>query len=264
MIPQLTPQALRQMILTQSMRAKVGHIGSALSIVEIITALYGEILHLPSPDDPDRDRFILSKGHAALALYAALHLRGWLSAADLDSFCSEASLLGVHPEHQVPGIDFSSGSLGQGLSVGVGAALAARWQKSARRVFVLMSDAEMNEGSVWEAAQVAGHHQLSHLVGLVDFNRQQAFGYTREVLNQDNLADRWAAFGWQVQIRDGHDLPGLIACLQGLNTHIGPPHLIIAHTTFGKGVSFMENRIPWHYFPMTPEHYEQAMGEVLA
>ena len=170
---------IRRSMLEQSMRAHVGHIGSALSIADLMAALYGDVLQIGRPEDPDRDRFILSKGHAALALYAALHATGRLSEAELDSYCADGSLLGGHPEHALGYVDFATGSLGHGLSVGAGAALAARLGPLPRRVFVLMSDAECNEGSVWEAVMFAAHHQLANLVAIVDVNGQQALGYTR-------------------------------------------------------------------------------------
>src|ERR1022692_4593410 len=160
--------AIRRMILKHSKRANVGHIGSCLCVVEIIAALYSGVLRIPSPSSPDRDRFILSKGHAALALYAALVLRGSLPEDALDSFCGDGSLLGVHPEAALTGVDFSTGSLGQGLSIAVGSALAARMQDSSRRSFCLISDGECNEGSVWEAAMFAAHHRLGNLKAVID------------------------------------------------------------------------------------------------
>lgn len=255
-------QKIRQIILEQSKRAHVGHIGSALSIADMIAALYGNVLRVPAPRAPDRDRFILSKGHAALALYAALFLKGWLTMEQLQSYCGDDSLLGVHPEHALPGIDFCSGSLGQGLPMGSGAALAARLQGSSRRVFVLMSDAECNEGSVWEAAMFAAHHHLSQLIALVDLNGQQALGYTKDVLGLSHFADRWRAFGWDAHEVDGHNIQEMTQAISNLDTVSGPPHILIARTTFGKGVSYMENQVKWHYWPMSDEEYRQAMDEV--
>lgn len=258
----LSPCQIRQIILNLSKQANVGHIGSALSVVEILTALYASVLRVPDPDDPERDRFILSKGHAAVALYAVLFLKGWLTERDLKTYCQDQSVLGVHPEHVLKGVDFSTGSLGQGLSMGVGAALAARLQKSARRVFVLVSDAECNEGSLWEAVMFAAHHQISNLIAIVDLNGQQALGYTKDVLNLSPLAERWRAFGWNVHEVDGHDLDALTDTLTGLNTISGPPHVIIAHTVFGKGISYMENQVKWHYWPMSDVEYQQALAEI--
>src|SRR5438477_8752760 len=205
---------IRRIILDQSRRAHVGHIGSALSVADIIGLLYGEVLRISCPEDPERDRFILSNGHAALSLYGALFLKGWLSKAQLDSFCADGSALGVHPEYGVRGVDFATGSLGHGLSMAAGAALAARLQHSSRRAFALVSDAECNEGSLWEAVMFAAHHRLSNLIAIVDLNGQQALGYTKQVLNLSSLAGRWRAFGWDAYEVDGHniaDLTGTIA-----------------------------------------------------
>lgn len=257
-----TSSALREIILRQSKRAGVGHIGSALSIADIIAALYDGILRIPDPASPDRDRFILSKGHAALVLYAALCLKGWVSAEELDTYCGDGTRLGVHPEHTLPGVDFSTGSLGQGLSMGTGAALAARLQGSSRRVFVLISDAECNEGSVWEAIMFAAHHRLSNLIAIVDLNGQQALGHTDQVLALSSMADRWRTFGWDVRDVDGHDVAALTETALSLDTTLGPPHVLIAHTTFGKGVSYMEGQIKWHYLPMSDEEYLQALAEI--
>ncbi len=258
----MTPQAIARIILEQSKRAHVGHIGSALSIADIIAALYGGVMNLPDPEAAERDRLVLSKGHAVLAVYAALHLKGWLSEAELNTFCADGSQLGVHPERELRGIDFSTGSLGQGLSVAAGAALAARLEQSPRRVFVVLSDAECNEGSLWEAVMFAAQHQLANLVAIVDLNGQQALDYTRNVLDLSPMAARWQAFGWQAQEVDGHDCAGLMAALNNLDTTTGAPHVLIAKTTFGKGVSYMENQIKWHYWPMSEEEYTQALQEI--
>lgn len=255
---------IRRIVLEQSRRAHVGHIGSSLSIADILAALYGQVLNIPAADHPERDRLVLSKGHAALALYAALHARGLLSEDALNTYCADASQLGVHPEHVLRGVDFSTGSLGQGLSFGVGAALAARLQQSSRRVFVVLSDAECNEGALWEAVMSAAHHQLGSLIAILDLNGQQAFGYTDDVLCLSPMAARWQAFGWDVHEVDGHDpdaMAALIARLPGGKT---APHVLIARTTFGKGVSYMENQIRWHYLPMSEEQYAQARAEVEA
>jgi transketolase len=253
---------VRRLIIEQSKRAHVGHIGSALSIADIVVALYRDILNGLGPRDSDRDRFILSKGHAVLAVYAALFQKGWLTADQLNTFCGEGSRLGVHPEHSLPGIDFSTGSLGQGLSLGAGAALAARLQGSARRAFVLLSDAECNEGAVWEAVMFAAHQHLANLTAIIDLNGQQALGYTRDVIALSPMAARWQAFGWDVIEVDGHNVDEFSAVIHSLNFADSPPHVLIAHTTFGKGVSYMENQIKWHYWPMSDGDYEQALTEI--
>jgi transketolase len=258
----INPFEIRRIIIEQSMRAHVGHIGSALSIADIIAVLYGSVLQIPNPDNPDRDRFILSKGHAALALYAALFLKGWLSEAELNTYCADGSLLGVHPECALKGIDFCSGSLGQGLPIGTGAALAAKLQRSLRRVYVLVSDAECNEGSLWEAVMFAAHHRLSNLVTVVDLNGQQALGYTNQVLDLSPLVQRWQAFGWDVHEVDGHNVEEMKKMITDLDTLSGLPHVLIARTVFGKGVSYMENQIKWHYWPMSEDEYRQAIEEI--
>jgi transketolase len=254
----LSPRALRQIVLEQAHRAGVGHIGSALSVVEILVALFGRVLR-GEPGEPDRDRFVLSKGHAALALYAALHLAGRIPREQLEGYCGDGTLLGTHPEHELAGVDFSSGSLGHGLSIGAGASLAARMQGSDRRAFVLVSDAECNEGSLWEAVMFAGHHRLGNLVAVVDANGQQALGYTREVLDLEPLAARFEAFGWEAVEVDGHDVEALAAALDRGGDR---PRVVVARTTFGKGVSYMEGLVKWHYWPMSDADYDRALAEV--
>jgi transketolase len=252
-------RSIRLHVLEQSKRAHVGHIGSALSITDLVAAMYGGVLR---GEGPDRDRFILSKGHAVLAVYAALVETGRIDPGRLAEYCGDASDLGGHPEHSLEGIDFSTGSLGHGLSIGCGAALGARLSGSGRRTFVLMSDAECNEGSVWEAAMFAAHHQLDSLTAVVDLNGQQALGYTRDVLDLDPLAERWGTFGWAVHDLDGHDPDACAALLEDVAGHGGRPHVVIARTTFGAGVSFMESRIEWHYLPMSDEQFSRAREEV--
>lgn len=256
----VTGAAIRRIVLEQSKRANVGHIGSCLSVADIVAALYGGVIQVAEPGDVDRDRFVLSKGHAALALYAALHLRGWLSRRQLDTFYGDGSLLGVHPEHFLRGVDFSTGSLGQGFSLGVGAALAARSQGSSRRVYVLLSDAECNEGSVWEAAMFGAHHRLANLAVVIDLNGQQALGHTRDILDLAPMVDRWTAFGWDTRSVDGNDPAAVAAALACPVTD--RPQVVVAETIFGKGVSYMEHQIRWHYLPMSDVEYTQAMEEV--
>jgi transketolase len=248
-------------VLEQSKRADTGHIGSALSVADMLAALFGGALKVPREDDPERDRFVLSKGHAGLALYAALHATGRLGDEDLASFCVDGSAISTHPEHVVHGVDFSTGSLGHGLSYAVGAGLAARIQGSGRRAFALLSDAECNEGSIWEAVMFAAHHRLGNVIALVDVNGQQAFGYTRDVLDLAPLSAHWRAFGWDVHDVDGHDVEALSLTMAGLRMS-GAPHVLLARTTFGKGVSYMENAIPWHYKSMSDEQYRLALRDL--
>jgi transketolase len=259
----VTGRRVREHVLRESRRANVGHIGCALSIADIVAALYGGILRVASPADPERDRFVLSKGQAALALYAALALRGWLPDEQLATYCGDDTLLGVHPERELTGVDFSTGSLGHGLAIAAGSALAARKSGSQRRVFALISDAELNEGSTWEAAMFAGHHRLANMYAFVDSNGQQALGYTRDVLAIENAVERFAAFGWDAREIDGHDV-AQIASVVDVAASDPRPHVFVARTVFGRGVSFMENRIKWHYWPMSADEFEQAMNEIAA
>jgi transketolase len=258
----MTGTAIRRIVIQQSKRANVGHIGSALSVADIVAALYGDVLRLPALGAPDRDRFVLGKGHSVLAVYAAMFLRGDLAQTDIDRYCADGSILGVHPDKELAGIDFSTGSLGFGLPVGVGCALAARLQGSDRRVYVLVSDAECNEGSVWEAAMYAAHHRLGRLTVVVDLNGQQALGKTAEVLSLSPMVERWRAFGWNAAEIDGHDVAGLAAALAAPTAADAPPRVFVARTTFGKGVSYMENQLKWHYWPMSDDEYRQAMTEL--
>ncbi|MHB1536966.1 MAG: transketolase [Acidimicrobiales bacterium] len=251
---------VRCSVIAESHRANVGHIGSALCIADVLAVLFGGVLRLDG--EVGRDRLVLSKGHAALALYAVLEATGALGIEELRTYCADGTALGAHPEHVVDGIDFSTGSLGHGLSIGAGAALGARLSGSSRRAFVLLSDAELNEGSVWEAVMFAAQHRLGRLTAIVDVNRQQALGYTRDVLDLEPLADRWRAFGWAVCDLDGHDVEALEAALAADADADAQPRVIVARTTFGKGVSYMENRIEWHYLPLSDEHYAQAIEEL--
>jgi transketolase len=251
---------IRRTIIDQSYRAHVGHIGSALSISDLVAAVIGGPARLQDGDD--RDRVILSKGHAALALYAALHLNGTLEEGAIDTYCGDGTLLGVHPEHLLDGVDFCTGSLGHGLSLGAGAALAAKRQGSGRRVFVIMSDAELNEGSTWEAVMFAAQHRLDNLTLLVDLNGQQALGYTVEILDLGAVEDKLAQFGWDAQRVPGHDQDALGAALTA--TTEGRPRALVAETTFGYGVSFMESEIKWHYLPLDDETYAIARSELEA
>ncbi len=205
-----------------------------------------------------------------MALYAALHMKGWVTGAQMDTFCGDDSTLGVHPESVLAGVDFSTGSLGQGPSIAAGAALAARLQGSTRRVYCLISDGECNEGSVWEAAMFAAHHGLSNLTLIADINGQQAYGLTRDVCDMGNYAQRWEAFGWDAREVDGHSVEALAEALNQPGT--GRPRVLLAQTVFGRGVWFMEQGVAltqqhlgvqpinWHYLPMSDAEYEIAMG----
>ena len=252
---------MRRWIVEQSLASNVGHIGSALSIVEIITVLFEAVMRDPGSSHADRDRFVLGKGHAALALYCALRSRGIVSDEQFATYCGNDSLLGVHPEAFLPGVDVSTGSLGQGLSVGCGLAVALRERGLHSRVFVLVSDAECNEGQTWEAAMFAAHHKLGNVTAIVDLNGLQAMGHTAEVLSMSNMAGRWESFGWSAEDIDGHDIAALRLALDPALT-TDRPRVIVAHTRLGKGVTFMENRLEWHYRNLTPELAAQALTEL--
>jgi transketolase len=254
--------ALRRWIIERSLAANVGHVGSALSVVDIMAALWEGTMRYPGTPAEDRDRFILSKGHAALALYAALRWKGILDEATFRSFCRDGSLLGVHPHHGVPGVDVSTGSLGLGLSVGCGLAHGLSLKGHPSRVYVLVSDAECNEGQVWEAAMFAAHHGRSNLVAVVDLNGMQALGHTREILALD-MVRLWSGFGWDTVAVDGHDIDALLAAFHP-SPRADRPRAIVASTVLGKGVSFMEGRLEWHYRNLTPELARRALDELEA
>ena len=229
-------------------RVDSSHIGSCLSMADLLAVLYGSVLRLEParPDWPDRDRFILSKGHGAAILYAVLAERGFLDQTELDTFCMDGSRLTGLVSHQVPGVELSTGSLGHGLSVGCGMALAGKRSGQRYRIFVLLSDGELDEGSNWEPILFAPHHGLDNVVAIVDYNRIQSFGTTAEVLDLDPLPDKWRACKWAVREIDGHDHAQIAAALTAAPFEPGRPSVIIAHTVKGKGVSFMEDRLAWH------------------
>ncbi len=241
-------------------RARSSHIGSALSIADLLAVLYGGRLRV-DPTRPaweGRDRMVLSKGHACVALYAALAERGYFPVEWLDTFYQNGTLLAGHATAGTPGIDVSTGSLGHGLSIACGMALAGRRAGADYRVFTVLSDGECDEGSTWEAVLFAPHHRLDNLVAIVDYNKIQSLGRVEDVLNLDPLADKWRAFGWAVREIDGHDLAKIDAAMDTLPLQAHRPTCLIAHTVKGKGVSFMENRLAWHYRP--PEDDELALA----
>jgi len=242
-------KVVRGRILNMIYKTKSGHIASSFSIVEILLALYFGILRVnPSnPSDPDRDRFILSKGHGCAALYVVLAEKGFFSADKLETFCQIGSILGGHPERgKVPGIEASTGSLGHGLSIGAGIALGGKRDSMSYRTFVLMGDGECDEGSVWEAALFAAQHRLDNLTAIIDYNRFQASGRVDEIISLEPLVKKWAAFGWATFEVDGHDENALSQILENIPYQKGKPSAVIAHTVKGKGVSFIEHNQAWH------------------
>ncbi|URI09275.1 transketolase [Aquincola tertiaricarbonis] len=245
-------------------RAKASHIGSALSICDIVAVLYGQVLRLDpkQPGAAQRDRFILSKGHACVAIYAALAETGFFPTDDLLKYGQDHSVLMNHISHKVAGVEFSTGSLGHGLPFGTGKALAAKRSKLDWRTAVLLSDGELGEGSNWEAMMFAAHHGLDNLVAIVDYNKLQSLTTVDKTLRVEPLADKARAFGWAVREVDGHDHAALAALLNALPWEPGRPSFLIAHTTKGKGVSFMENSVDWHYKSPSAEQLAQALGEL--
>jgi len=241
---------LRETIVRVLIAGNRGHVGSAFSLVEILRVLYDDVLQF-DPANPrwaGRDRCILSKGHGCLALYSVLADKGFFPEEELWKFCKPDGILGGHPEYgKVPGVEASTGSLGHGLSIGIGLALNARFEGGAYRTFVVISDGESNEGSVWEAALCAAKHRLQSLTVLVDYNKQQSYGTTYEVLDLDPLADKWRAFGFAVREVDGHSVSELRNALAQVPFDAGKPSIIICHTIKGKGVSFVENNLNWHH-----------------
>ncbi len=242
------------------------HVGSALSCADILAVLYGEIMHVDParPDWPDRDRFIMSKGHAGAALYAALAERGFFDPAVLHRHYQNGSYLSGHVSHVgIPGVEFSTGSLGHGLSVGAGLAWRARQTGRPWRTFVLLGDGECDEGSVWEAAMFAGHHELGTLVAIVDWNGLQSMGTTEETLRLEPFAAKWESFGWDVAVVDGHSLTDLSEKTRvPRDPGRARPRCVLARTVKGKGVSFMENQVLWHYRAPSPDELRTALAEV--
>lgn len=252
---------LRRLVVAAMLGGGRGHAGPALSLIEIVRVLYDDVLRIDpaNPRDPARDRFILSKGHGCLALYAVLADKGFFPVEALSSQCKAGSMLGGHPERdRTPGVEASTGALGHGLPIGLGMALAACMSGRDSRTFVAMGDGEINEGSVWEAAATAAKHRLDRLTAIIDYNKLQSYGPVAEVLDMAPLADKWRAFGWAVREVDGHDVAALRAAFADLPFESGRPGLIIAHTVKGRGLPFAENDPKWHHkAKLTPE--EAAM-----
>ena len=260
----LIAQSVRSDTLKMVNRANASHIGSCLSIADLLAVFYGQILNIDpdNPKLPERDRLILSKGHSAAILYATLAECGFFPKEWLDNYCQDGSPLTGHISHHVPGVEVSTGSLGHGLPIACGMALAGKRENQPYRVFVILSDGELDEGSNWEPILFAPHHQLDNLVVIVDYNKIQSFGTVKEILDLEPLADKWKAFRWAVREIDGHDHQQIEDALQSLPFEKGKPSVIIAHTTKGKGVSFMENQLAWHYKSPNAEQLAQALAEV--
>lgn len=244
------------------------HIASALSMADILAVLYGEVLNIDpeNPTSPDRDRFILSKGHAGAIVYAVLAEQGFFPVKELNTHYQDGSRLSGHVSHKgIPGVEVSTGSLGHGLSIGAGMALDAKLRKRGHRIFVLLSDGECDEGSNWEAILFAGHHKLSNLTVIIDYNKYQALSSVSDVLDIDPLGEKLTCFGWRVHETDGHSYRDLIDVFNTASSETEKPTAIIAHTVKGKGVSFMEeDPVLWHYRPARDDKFEIALEELMA
>jgi transketolase len=269
--PTLNAEILSHRIRTHAVRmtsrGKSSHIGSILSMADILGTLYAKVLNVyPSiPDHPDRDRVILSKGHGGAGIYAALAERGFFDVERLKDHYQNGSIFSGHVSHKgVPGVDLSTGSLGHGLGVATGMAISAKRSGASWRCFVIKSDGECDEGSVWEAAMFAGHHKLDNLVAVIDYNKIQSLGSVSETLALEPFADKWQAFQWDVLEIDGHDHGKIEAATMLGANYSGRPRVVICHTTKGKGISFMENAVLWHYRSAQGDELKAALSELAA
>jgi transketolase len=256
---------VRHKLIEISERAQSAHLAGSLSCVDLLVALYWTALRVDGANstDPDRDRLIFSKGHAICALYVVLARRGFFPEEDLETYNQPGSHLPEQPYPGcAPGVEWATGSLGHGLGVGLGMALNAKIQNGPSRSFVVMSDGECQEGSVWEGAMLAPRLQLDNLIALVDFNKWQATGRSCEIMQMEPLKEKWKAFGWECREVDGHNLNEIVSALKAPVVE-GKPRIIVAHTVKGKGASFMEDDNNWHYRSPTPQEVEQARIELL-
>lgn len=260
----LKAKQIRKGVLNMVYVSKAGHIGGSLSSIDILTTLYYNVLNIDAKNikNPDRDRFVLSKGHIAESLYYILGDKGFFDKEKLKTYSQYGSTLIGHPNSKNPGVEINTGSLGHGLPVSVGMAIAGKRDNKNYRVFTLMGDGEQAEGSVWEGAMSAANYKLDNLVGIIDRNGLQISGNTEEVMALDNLSDKWSSFGWEVVEVDGNDIEELLIVLNNIPAKNGKPTMIIANTIKGKGISFMENQVKWHHGVLTKEQYDQAVIEL--
>ena len=262
---QAKSKTYRQKILKYIYKAKAGHTGGSLSCIDILNVLYNDILNV-SPDNftsPDRDRYIQSKGHCVEALFVVLADKGFFPESDLETLCQYQSHYIGHPTRKVKGIEQNTGALGHGLPLSVGTALGAKMDEKPFRVFTLMGDGELPEGSNWEAFLTASHYKLDNLCAILDYNRLQITGTTAEVCNTEPIADKLKSFGWAVRQVEGNDVGALKNLLNELPFEVGKPSFVIAHTVKGKGVSYMENQVNWHHGVPSSEQYELALSELI-
>lgn len=245
--------------------AHAGHIGGDLSCLNVMTALYFEVMRNISPanpKNPDRDRFVLSKGHCVEALYVTLEAKGFLKSEVMDTLGKFGSILSGHPTIEVPGIEVNSGALGHGLSIGVGMAIAAKMDKKDYRTYVLMGDGEQGEGSIYEAAMAGNRYHLDNLVAIIDRNHLQISGNTEDVMPIDSIKERWSAFGWDVITINGDSMEDIVKTFAAIDYQNGKPHLLVSETTKGKGVSFMEGIAKWHHGVLNEEQCKTAVKEI--
>lgn len=261
---ELKAKEIRRQVIHVIFEARGGHMGGAMSATDIYTALFYHAMKV-DPKNPkwaDRDRFVLSKGHAVEPYWCILADLGFIEKEELKTFSQFGTRLIGHPNNKVPGVEMNTGALGHGLPVAVGMAIAAKKDKKSYKVFTLMGDGEQAEGSVWEGAMAAAHYKLDNLVAIVDRNGLQISGATEDVMSLEPFADKWTAFGWNVVPVDGNAMAELVAALDAVPTVAGKPTLILANTTKGKGVSFMENKASWHHHVPTEEQWKQALEEL--
>ena len=260
----LRSEDIRKRLLEVVYRAKAGHIGGDLSSLNVLTALYMRVMNVDpkNPKMDGRDRFIMSKGHCVEALYCVLEAKGFITKELVDTYGEYMSVLAGHPTVEVPGIEFNSGALGHGLSLGVGCAIAAKMDGKGYRTFVLMGDGEQGEGSIYEAAMAGSNYGLDNLVAMIDRNGLQISDTTENVMRLESIDERWRAFGWDVVDVDGNDMGAIVNCLEGIDYANGKPHMVVLHTTKGYHVSFMENVLKWHHGVPTEEQYNEAMAEI--
>jgi transketolase len=259
-------KALRRDIISMLEHGGRGHVASALSLVEILRVLYDDILryHAHEPRWPGRDRLILSKGHGCMALYALLADKGFFDKAEFKRFCKSDGILGGHPEYpKVPGVEASTGSLGHGLSIGIGMALHARYEKQPHKIIVIVGDGECNEGAVWEAAMCASKHQLNNLTIIIDYNKMQSYDSTYNVLDLEPLTDKLESFGFAVNNTDGHHIHDLHQTFQRLPFSSDKPNAVVCHTVKGKGIPFVENNLSWHHKNKIKDEELRALYESL-
>lgn len=254
----------RKRLLEIVYKAKAGHIGGDLSCLNVLTVLYFDnmAVNANAPRNPHRDRFVMSKGHCVEALYTVLEAKGFINPETMDTLGAYESVLSGHPTIEIPGIEVNSGALGHGLSIGIGMAIAAKMNGESYRTFVLMGDGEQGEGSIYEAAMAGNQYKLDNLVAIIDYNGLQISGTTDEVMSLGNVRQRWEAFGWDVKEMNGDNIEEIVSTFHTIDYSNNKPHLIVSHSTKGKGVSFMEGIAKWHHGVPTAEQYEQAIGEI--